>query len=31
MVEIDAGAHSEHVQVISCDFKLGLVERSIHY
>jgi hypothetical protein len=28
MVVIDAGAHSEHVQIIRCDFKLGSVERS---
>jgi hypothetical protein len=26
---IDAGAHSEHAQVIKCDFKPGSVERSI--
>jgi hypothetical protein len=29
MVVIDAGIHSEHVQVIRGDFKLGSVERSI--
>jgi hypothetical protein len=31
MVVIDAGSHSEHVQVISDDFKSGSVERSIHH
>jgi hypothetical protein len=29
MVAIDAGTHSEHVQVIRGDFKPGSVERSI--
>jgi hypothetical protein len=29
MVVIDAGTHSEHVQVIRGDFKPGSVERSI--
>jgi hypothetical protein len=28
MVVIDACSHSEHVQVIRCDFKPGSVERS---
>jgi hypothetical protein len=28
---IDVGTHSEHVQVIKCDFKPGSVERSIHH
>jgi hypothetical protein len=31
MVVIDAGAHSEHVQVTRGDFKPGSVERSIHH
>jgi hypothetical protein len=29
MVVIDEDAHSEHVQVIRCDFRPGSVERSI--
>jgi SET domain-containing protein len=28
MVVVDVNIHSEHVQVIRCDFKPGLVERS---
>jgi hypothetical protein len=31
MVVIDAGTHSEQVQVIRGDFKSGSVERSIHH
>jgi hypothetical protein len=30
MVAVDAGAHSEHVQVVGCDFKPGSVKRSIN-
>jgi hypothetical protein len=29
MAVIDAGAHSEHVQLIKCDVKPGSVEKSI--
>jgi hypothetical protein len=29
MIVLDASVHSEHVQVIRCDFKPGSVERSI--
>jgi hypothetical protein len=28
-VQVDAAVHSEHGKVIKCDFKPGLVERSI--
>jgi hypothetical protein len=31
MAVIDAGTHSEHVQVIRGDFKPGSVERSVHH
>jgi hypothetical protein len=31
MVVIDAGIHSEHVQVIRCDFKPGSVKRSAYH
>jgi hypothetical protein len=31
MVAVNQGTHFEHVQVIKCDFKPGLVERSIHH
>jgi hypothetical protein len=31
MVTINAGTHSEHVQVSRGDFKPGWVERSIHH
>jgi hypothetical protein len=30
MVAIDAGTHSEHVQVIRGNFKSESVERSVH-
>jgi hypothetical protein len=30
MVAVHAGAHSEHVQVIRCNFKPGSVKRSIN-
>jgi hypothetical protein len=29
MIQVDEGAHSEHVQIIRCDFKPGLIERFI--
>jgi hypothetical protein len=31
MAVVHAGTHSEHVQVIRCDFKPGSGERSIHH
>jgi hypothetical protein len=31
MVVVDVITHSEHVQVIRCDFKPGSVERSIDF
>jgi hypothetical protein len=31
MAVIDAGAHSEHAQLIRCSFKPGSVERSAHH
>jgi hypothetical protein len=31
MVVINVGAHSEHVQLIRLDFKLGSVKRFIRY
>jgi hypothetical protein len=31
IIVIDAVVHSEHAQVIKCNFKPGSIERSIHY